>query len=307
MSGNYGPFEAMLGFRSEGASEFRGLFGPGTWFLLRFLNLLGRPPLRFLVAAQEGRIVGTTLIVPWERSGYVLGVGVRPSHRRQGLAGRLVAWAEELALQRGKEWAVLDVEEDNLPAVTLYLARQYGTIQKTLWFRCAPPAGQAGADPPSAQVEVVGKAGRKGAALWCARQVPATVTSVLPPSAARLSHLESLGQFPGVTRETWAAGPHDARVGYLAAYWRGKERPGVLFLPALGAQATRADVLRLVQEGVAWLRSRGSPEVLLAVPDPARSALPFLAEQGFSPQLTTLTMARRLRGAGSPAPAPKRP
>ncbi|MCI4372552.1 MAG: GNAT family N-acetyltransferase [Thermoplasmata archaeon] len=294
MLGSYGPFEAMLGLGTRGISEFAPLFRRRTWFLLKFFKTIGLLPLRFFVAAEGGIVVGTTMVIQWPKSGYILGVGVRPSHRRRGLAGQMLSRAEQLTAQRSRSWALLDVEEENHPAVTLYRARRYEQIQSTVWYRCSDPTTMGAALRPSSSVRVIGKSGRKAAAAWCARRVPGSVTAVLPPDAARLTHLESLGQFPGTARETWSVGPVDAPVGFVSACSRGNGLPGMLFLPAVDPGASRDDLGRLVQEASAWLTARGCTVVLAAVPEPARPAIPVLEELGFSAQLSTLTMARPL-------------
>ncbi len=305
--GSYGPFEVLLGLGTRGTAEFAGLFRPGIWFALQLLRAFGRAPIRIFVASAGPTVVGTTMMLPWPNSGYILGVGVRPSHRRRGLAGQMIARAEQLSAKHGREWAVLDVEEENHPAVTLYRARRYEPIQRALWLRCATPEVVAAAGRAPASVRIVGKADRKSAAAWCARHVPDSVTAILPPNPARLTHLESLGQFPGAVRETWSVGRPNEPVGYLVACWRGTGLPGILFLPALDPGASHDELVRLIQEGTAWLVARGCAVVLAAVTDSVGSARPILEELGFSPQLSTLTMARRLGVGGGAAPRPKGP
>jgi len=307
MLGSYGPFERMMGLGRSGTAEFGALFRPGLWYLLRFLRILGLAPIRMYVAADGGTVVGTTLVLPWPRSGYIMGVGVRPSHRRRGLAGQLIGRAEQFAGRRGRPWAVLDVEEENHPAVTLYLARQYTTFLRVVWLSCASPRTVASAPRANAAVRAVGKAGRRSAAAWCAPRVPPVVRETVPPSAQRLTHLESLGQFPGVVRETWSAGPPDGPTAYLSAAWRGSDMPGVLFVPAVDPRAPHDDLVRLFQDATAWLSSRGSPTVVVAVPDALASTLSVLTELGFEAQMTTLAMSRRLGAPGAPSAPPKSP
>jgi GNAT superfamily N-acetyltransferase len=305
--GSYAEFETMLGLGKRGAAEFADLFRPGIWFVLRTMRLFGLAPFRLFVAADGPTVVGTTMLLPWPVSGYILAVGVRASHRRRGLAGRLVGRAEEVAARHGRTWAVLDVEEENHPAFALYRARGYETIQSAVWLQCLSPRAVASAPRAGGTVRVVGKAGRKSAAAWCAQHAPPSITAILPPTPARLSHFESLGQFPGVAWETWSAGPSDSPVGYLSAAWRGTGMPGILFLPAVAPAASHDGFAHLVQEGTAWLVGRGSPAVVVAVPSWMRSFTPVLEELGFVVHLTTLTMARRLDGPGRSAGPPKGP
>jgi GNAT superfamily N-acetyltransferase len=303
----YGPFEAMVGLGSGGSGEFNALFRPGIWFLLRFTRALGKAPLRAFVAVDRNRVVGTTLLLPWKRSGYILGVGVRPEYRRRGLAGRLVSEAEQVTRRSGRPWAVLDVEEENHPAITLYLARKYTVVQRSMWYRLAdrPPAPSP-TEPTGSVHALRGRPDREPAAAWVAGQVGAAVAMAVPPEPSRFTHLESLGTMPGGKRAAWTVGAPGAVRGVLAGAWRSANRPGMLFLPALDPAVPKGEAVALLRAGVAWLQGLGCSGVLLAVPDTAASVAPALADLGFAPQLATLTMTLRLDGGATSAP-PKAP
>jgi ribosomal protein S18 acetylase RimI-like enzyme len=304
IAGGYGPFETMIGLARDGGQEFGPVFRPGVWFVLRLLRAFGRAPVRAFVLADGGTVVATTLLIPWPRSGYILGVGVRPSYRRRGLANRLVAHAEEVARRSHRSWAVLDVEEDNLPAVTLYQTRRYVTLQRTAWWRNDAPGAVAGVAHSAVTLRTLSeKPSREAAGSWVAQHVAAAITTPLPPTGSRLSHLESLGQIPGAVREVWQVGPPEAPRGVLTGCWRGSGKPGMLFLPALAAGILRDEIVALVQAGAAWLVQRGCTGILIAAADTWESAPPVFAELGFVPVLTTLTMARPLEGESSPPPA----
>lgn len=188
----------------------------------------------------------------------------------------MIGRAEQIAHQRGRPWAVLDVEAENLPALTLYRARQHEQIQSALGLRCGTP-GSVGTPPrAAANVRVIGRTGRKPAAEWCARHVPATISTILPPNPTLLTHLDSLGEWLGVVRETWSVGPPTAPVGYLAAYWQAVGVRDLLFWPALDPSTWREDMVRLLREGTAWLVAQGSWVVGAVVPESVGSAVPVL-------------------------------
>jgi ribosomal protein S18 acetylase RimI-like enzyme len=304
--GGYGPFEEMIGLARDGSQEFDAVFRPGLWMLLRFLRLIGRAPVRAFVVADGGPVVATTLLLPWPRSGYILGVGVRPAYRRRGLARRLVAHAEEVAHRSGRAWAVLDVEEENLPAVALYQARDYVTLERSVWWKTDAPDGIGKVAGGGAAVRPLrSRAERTAAATWVARHVSPEVSTPLPPTGNRLTHLESLGQTPGSAREVWEVGPSGARLGIVTGIWRGASKPGILFVPALESGISRSELVSVIQTAVAWLGTRGSAGLLLALPDSFRAASPVLEELGFRRQLSTLAMARPLAVHDGGAPPPK--
>jgi ribosomal protein S18 acetylase RimI-like enzyme len=96
-----------------------------VWPFIRLIQFLS-PGLRdFLhghVWEEEGRIAGFTQI---HRRGttdtwYISAVGVHPDFRRRGIAQQLVESAIELVHQRNGKRLLLDVIEENVPAVNLY-------------------------------------------------------------------------------------------------------------------------------------------------------------------------------------------
>ena len=95
------------------------------WPFIRLIQLFS-PGLRdFLhghVWEEEGRIAGFTQL---HRRGitdtwYISAVGVHPDFRRRGIAQSLVKEAIVLVRQRNGKRLILDVIEDNVPAVNLY-------------------------------------------------------------------------------------------------------------------------------------------------------------------------------------------
>jgi GNAT superfamily N-acetyltransferase len=296
--GSYGPFEHLIGLDAQGMDEIAAVFRPFVWAVLRLLKWFGRPPVRILVAAESGQIVGSTILIPAQSYGYIVGVATRPSHRRQGIAGHLVERAEELTRKGGRRWAVLDVEAENAPARALYQARGYETIQTAVWLRSADPRGITASRSSREQPRVVGRAARSAVAEGCRRQIPPAFAAIVPPAARYLTHLERLVQLPGVAQRTWAVGPSGAPLACLSAYWRNSRSPGVLFFPVADPRSSAEPFTALAQSGIAWLREKGSPYFVAAVPDTASAVLPVLEELGFRPALTTLTMGLPLRSTG---------
>jgi ribosomal protein S18 acetylase RimI-like enzyme len=83
-------------------------------------RLLGKEPIRFLVADLENRIVGTTMVDSRERVGYISSVMVSPDHRRRGIATSLVKSANDYIRRRGMDRAVLHAVSTNVPAIGVY-------------------------------------------------------------------------------------------------------------------------------------------------------------------------------------------
>ncbi len=305
--GGYGEFERMLGLDRAGAALYEPFFRPGIWVVLRLLRMLRVSPVEFEVAVDGARIVATTGLTLNHGTGYIFAVSVRPEYRRRGLAGRLLGWSEERIVRRGGRWALLDVEEANTGAVALYSGRGYRVVEKVDWFRAAPAVVGALASVDASAVWNLEPSGRKAAAAWLARVVPAGVTEVATPTPRRLTHLQTLGAFPGSRSAAWGAGPVNAPVGYLTGSQRAKGEPGVLILAAMDPHADPALGAALVVTGARWLLSEGASSALVAVPDHAAAVGTALERLGFHRELSTLAMARPLASGGAPSAGPKGP
>ncbi len=111
---------------------------------LRVLQLLmigGQPWNLGYVWVENGRVVGsvsTQRAASRSRAWLVANVAVHPDYRRKGIGMLMMRATLDLIASQGGEEAILQVDDDNLPAVTLY--RQLGftrvTTQST-WVRPA--------------------------------------------------------------------------------------------------------------------------------------------------------------------------
>jgi ribosomal-protein-alanine acetyltransferase len=87
-----------------------------------------------LVAKTNGIIVGFIIgMIHIERNalvGHILTVDVSPSHRRRGIAQRLLQKIEEIFKEKGVKSCRLEVREDNIAALKLYQKLGYKKIGK---------------------------------------------------------------------------------------------------------------------------------------------------------------------------------
>ena len=113
--------------------------------------LLGQQPWNLgFVWVEDGRVVGSVSTQPAgsrSRSWLVANVAVHPDFRRHGIALALMRATLDLVRAQGGREAILQVDDDNLAAVSLY--RQLGFARvatRTSWVRAGyqtPPAFQA--------------------------------------------------------------------------------------------------------------------------------------------------------------------
>ncbi len=129
--------------------QFLSRTGPA----LRVLQgvLLGQQPWnRGFVWVEGGRVVGSVSTQPTNaraRTWLVANVAVHPEFRRHGIALALMRATLDLVRSQAGQEAILQVDDDNLPAVSLY--RQLGFTRvttRTHWVRAGyatPPAFEA--------------------------------------------------------------------------------------------------------------------------------------------------------------------
>jgi ribosomal protein S18 acetylase RimI-like enzyme len=103
-------------------------------FLLGLVRLLGKEPMKFLVAEVDGKIVGTTVVEDRGNAGSVSAVMVHPDYRRRGIAMKLMVNALDYLRRRKKARAVLGVISTNAPAIDLYVKLGFKAFDHTGYF-----------------------------------------------------------------------------------------------------------------------------------------------------------------------------
>lgn len=90
------------------------------WTEAGFAEELNNPPAVFLVAEQNGEVVGYMGFHDVVGEGFVTNVAVSPACRRQGVASALIAAAQDICRDRGITRLALEVRESNAAAIALY-------------------------------------------------------------------------------------------------------------------------------------------------------------------------------------------
>lgn len=125
----------------RGVLRIEELANPRPWSLSLFLSELRYTESRAYLIARIGTdIVGYAGLMLMAGDGHVTNVGVDPSHRRQGIATRLMLELVRRGLDEGAEALTLEVRVSNHAAQELY--RRFGFV----------PAGvRKGYYPPGAK------------------------------------------------------------------------------------------------------------------------------------------------------------
>jgi [ribosomal protein S18]-alanine N-acetyltransferase len=97
------------------------LFGSEAWSRASYLDELADTRYRrYLVAVDDGRLVGWAGVRVLPPSAEILTVGVVPSARRRGIGTQLLTALTDEARRRGADEVFLEVRVDNEAAQTLY-------------------------------------------------------------------------------------------------------------------------------------------------------------------------------------------
>src|SRR5262245_50657449 len=118
--------------------QFLSRTGPALRVLQR--ALLGQQPWNLgFVWVEVGRVVGSVSTQPTHarsRTWLVANVAVHPEFRRQGIALALMRATLDLARSQAGQEAILQVDDDNLAAVSLYRQMGFtGVTTRTNWVR----------------------------------------------------------------------------------------------------------------------------------------------------------------------------
>ena len=97
------------------------LFGTESWSRQSYLDELADTELRrYLVAEQDGKVVGSGGLLAIGETAQILTVGVLPAARRQGIGEQLVQALLAEAVRRRAGEVLLEVRMDNAAARRLY-------------------------------------------------------------------------------------------------------------------------------------------------------------------------------------------
>lgn len=123
------------------ALHARAFAGQGrAWSAAEFEELIGSPH-AILAAGPHGFALGRVTVDDAE----LLTIATDPAHRRAGVARTVLAALEEQAAARGAERILLEVAEDNAPAIALYRTAGFLEISRRKGYYAVPGGGRTDA------------------------------------------------------------------------------------------------------------------------------------------------------------------
>ncbi|MEM4724980.1 MAG: GNAT family N-acetyltransferase [Candidatus Hadarchaeum sp.] len=152
------------------------LLWPLAWLAPTSLGLEG------YVWREQGRVVGNVNLYqagqhPYlGRGSLIANVAVHPDYRRRGIASALMDAALQLARRQRSRWIALQVEAENLPALSLYdrlgferfetVAQWQGSIYPSAWVDATWPIRRRQPADLRAEVALIFERARCGAMIW---------------------------------------------------------------------------------------------------------------------------------------------
>jgi ribosomal-protein-alanine N-acetyltransferase len=109
---------------------------PENYTTFFFMNLYQRFPETFIVAEENGDVVGYTMcrietgipsfkLLGITRKGHVISIAVLPEHQREGIGYALMREAMEAMVNYKAKECYLEVRASNVPAVNLYRKMEF--------------------------------------------------------------------------------------------------------------------------------------------------------------------------------------
>lgn len=105
-------------------------FGTDAWSSTTLADEIDQPGRTVLVAERDGAVVGYLDVGVVADVADLHRVVVTLEHRRAGLAGALVDAGLAAAVEQGAVRMLLEVADDNEPALALYASRGFGRIAR---------------------------------------------------------------------------------------------------------------------------------------------------------------------------------
>jgi ribosomal protein S18 acetylase RimI-like enzyme len=286
-----GAFERATGLDQTVEALFKYLHRRRLWTLLAIIRALGRAPIHFFVAVDQGQVLSSASLILLPRTGYVFAVVTDSANRNRGIASHTLEEVHDVARKQGRQWVALDVDTNNETAIRVY--RKLGYEEKARFNWHVGPTPEAVTHSASMATEVP-RSKKKEEAAWVNLHQSAAVRESLPATAKMFSHHEIITQLPNTQAKTWSL----SSFGRTTAVMRGFFLPiikTVFVIPAGWDPAITADsLLSLVASALNWARPLGATRTEIVVPDPPGAWEKTMDLLGLQQAVSTILMVRPL-------------
>lgn len=268
-------------------------------FLLGLLRLVGYPIGRFLAVEVDGRLAGVTFVFFDPPSAHIVSVVVDAPFRRRGFAKLLVGAAEAAGRRRGCRYALLEVLEDNAPAIALYRSTGYLPVRGVGWFaREVGPSETPLPEPPTGErARPIRRMERRDAAPLARvalDQQPALERGIRTIRPGNFRVAPPIIQILGGESEAFVREGPEGLDGFVRASTSGAMDSGHLTAPVFAPGVADPEALDLIDQGLAWFREHPVRRIICEAPDDATRLIARLAARGFRRGLGVHVLAKPL-------------
>jgi GNAT superfamily N-acetyltransferase len=269
--------------------------GLGIRFVLGLTRLFGRPIIIVLIVDIGGRVMGTTLLNFTPEAGYVSGVVVDTSVRRQGHAMAMIRACDDLSRKYHRSYVALDVLAQNDPAIRLYDRLGYQPLRDQAWMsREFSPDHPLPAPSGTTRIRPYVKSDAPVLVELDNALMPPEVRKVLPRHRGDF-------QVPGIARSvlqseimSWVAEVNGRPAGFLQSSVSHLMQAANLSSPLFGGDVPDAVARDLLLTALRWTESQKVPRVLTQVSEHQWARRPLLESLGFVENFRVHTLVHRL-------------
>jgi ribosomal protein S18 acetylase RimI-like enzyme len=290
-----GELERATGLDQLAITQFKSLHRISIWTIFSILRAMKRPPIRIFVGAEENRVLGTASLTLLQKAGYILGVATDSAARGRGIATTLLTRLCLETWRKGRPWAVLDVESDNVTALRVYRRLGFEEKAKFGWYVGRSPTTKA--DSSAAVTEVPRSQIQEVAAQVNSVLLPA-IRDALPASPSRLSHLEILTRLRRAPARTWQLSSSGQFMAALRAFCVPAVKTGYVLPVACDPTLSKEALLALVTPALTWASSLGATRTVTVISDPPGEFDLVMAALGLNRAVSTTLMVRPSGGLG---------
>jgi ribosomal protein S18 acetylase RimI-like enzyme len=261
-------------------------FGKTGKLFMWLSRLIGKEPIKFLVAEVNGKIVGTTIVDNRGRLGYIRTVMVHPDCRRKGIATRLMKDALSYVLKKRMSRAVLHVESSNTAAMSVYTKLGFRAFERIAYFVGETGSVSAREDTGEVKVRPFQKDDLDGVySLIRASEDPKHLRifdfskeSLRTPLLLRLLHFSTQKQLVAVL--------DDRIVGYVETSFTTPRQAGSISFIQASAQNRSSEIERvLISAGINEVKKGGANRIRVVVPTTKQGLIETLKNLGFKQSL----------------------
>lgn len=264
----------------------RRRYSVGGRIIFGFLGLLRKEPIRFFIAEENGKVVGTIMIEKRRKLGYLGTVTVHPDFRRKGIATKLMETAINYARKRKIANTILHVISTNNPAKGLYQKLGFKKFEEIVFLTADMDSfmslkGAEGIqvrDFQKSDIDAVYELIKSSRDADWLKVYDFKKNDLKPSRLERIARMSTVRKIVAVIEEKI--------VGYaFLSYTTPKEAARITRIDVSSEMVSKGIVEEVIRESVNQFKSSGAKTILAIVPQTKEQLIEILETMGFKKRL----------------------